>query len=117
MTKDLVIVLAVAAVIPLLLGLMPRLAIPGALVEIVAGVVMGPTVLGWVHPDDVVRALAVLGLSFLLFLGGFEVDARCFRGRTGHHVPPVGEVQLERAFRYVVSERDGERVELPHQIL
>ncbi len=86
MTKDLVIVLAVAAVIPLLLGLMPRIAIPGAFVEIIAGVVIGPTVLGWVHPDDVIRALSVLGLSFLLFLGGFEVDVRCFRGRTGHHV-------------------------------
>ena len=47
---------------------------------------IGPTVLGWVHTDDVIRALSVLGLSFLLFLGGFEVDVRCFRGCTGHHV-------------------------------
>jgi Kef-type K+ transport system membrane component KefB len=86
MTKDLVIVLGVAAVIPLLLGLMPRLPVPGEFAEIVAGVLIGPAVLGWVHPDEVIRALALFGLSFLLFLGGFEVDVRRFRGRTGHHV-------------------------------
>ncbi|WP_172435184.1 cation:proton antiporter [Mycobacterium avium subsp. hominissuis] len=86
MTKDLVIVLAVAAAIPLLLGLLPKVWCPSELAEIVAGVVIGPAVLGWVHPDEVIRALSALGLSFLLFLGGFEVDVRCFRGRTGHHV-------------------------------
>ena len=41
--------LAVAAAIPLLLGLLPRLPRPGALIEIVAGVVIGPSVLGS-HP-------------------------------------------------------------------
>jgi Kef-type K+ transport system membrane component KefB len=86
MSHGLVIVLGVAAAIPLLLGLMPRLHVPGALVEIVAGVVIGPAVLGWVHPDEAIRVLAVLGLSFLLFLAGFEVDVRRFRGRVGRHV-------------------------------
>ena len=42
MTKELVIVLAVAAAIPLLLGLLPRIAIPGELVEIATGVVHRP---------------------------------------------------------------------------
>jgi Kef-type K+ transport system membrane component KefB len=86
MTADLVIVLAVAAGIPLLLGLVGRVRVPTELAEIVAGVLIGPTVLGWVHPDDVIRALSLLGLSFLLFLGGFDVDVRCLHGRTGHHV-------------------------------
>ncbi len=86
MSSGLVLVLAVAAAIPLLLGLVPRLPLPGALVEIVAGVVIGPSVLGWVHPDETIRALSVLGLSFLLFLAGFEVDVRRFRGRVGRQV-------------------------------
>jgi Kef-type K+ transport system membrane component KefB len=86
MTEDLVVVLAIAAAIPLLLGLLTRVSVPGELAEIVAGVVIGPSVLGWVHPDEVIRALALFGLSFLLFLGGFEVDVRQLRGRTGHHV-------------------------------
>jgi Kef-type K+ transport system membrane component KefB len=85
-TKDLVVVLGIAAAIPLLLGLFPRVTVPGELVEIVAGAVIGPSALAWVHPDEVIRALALFGLSFLLFLSGFEVDVRCFRGVAGRHV-------------------------------
>ncbi|MGQ0574330.1 MAG: cation:proton antiporter [Pseudonocardia sp.] len=86
MSASLVIVLAVAAAVPLLLGLAPRLLLPGALVEIVAGIVLGPSVLGWVEPDATVSALALLGLSFLLFLAGWEVDLRRFRGSLGRRV-------------------------------
>jgi Kef-type K+ transport system membrane component KefB len=49
-------------------------------------VVLGPSVLGWVHPDATVSALALLGLSFLLFLAGSEVDLRRFRGSLGRRV-------------------------------
>ena len=86
MSTGLVIVLAVAAAVPLLLGFVPRLPLPGPVVEIVAGVVIGPSVLAWVRPDEAIRTLSVLGLSFLLFLAGFEVDVRRFRGRTGRQV-------------------------------
>ncbi|MGD9529455.1 MAG: cation:proton antiporter, partial [Pseudonocardia sp.] len=86
MSGSLVTVLAVAALVPLLLGLVPRLPLPGPLVEIVAGVVLGPSVLGWVHADETVSAIALLGLSFLLFLAGSEVDLRRFRGTTGRRV-------------------------------
>lgn len=86
MSPALVIVLAVAAAVPLLLGLVPALRLPGALLEIVVGVLIGPSVLGWVTPDETVRALALLGLSFLLFLAGSEVDLRRFRGSLGRRV-------------------------------
>jgi len=90
MSTSLVIVLAVAAGVPLLLGLaqsfVPGLLLPGALLEIVAGVLLGPSVLGWVRPDVTVSALALLGLSFLLFLAGAEVDLRRFRGALGRRV-------------------------------
>lgn len=86
MSTGLVIVLAVAAGAPLLLGLLPWLQLPGALLEILAGIVLGPSVLGWVTPDATIRALALLGLSFLLFLAGFEIDLRRFRGTLGRRV-------------------------------
>ena len=94
MSAGLVIVLAVAAAVPLLLGLLPWLRLPGALLEIVAGIVLGPSVLGWVTPDTTVRALAVLGLSFLLFLAGAEVDLRRFRGTLGRRVAASLSVSL-----------------------
>ncbi|MCX6465963.1 MAG: cation:proton antiporter [Pseudonocardiales bacterium] len=86
MSAGLVVVLAVAAGVPLLLGLLPWLRLPGALLEILAGIALGPSLLGWVTPDATVRALALLGLSFLLFLAGYEVDLRRFRGRPGRRV-------------------------------
>ena len=86
MSTGLVVVLAVAAGVPLLLGLLPALRVPGALLEIVAGVLLGPSVLGWVTPDATIRAFALLGLSFLLFLAGSEIDLRRFRGPFGRRV-------------------------------
>src|SRR3954469_7990693 len=78
----LVVVSAVAFAVPLVLGLFPRLRLPAPVVELVAGIVIGPAVLGWVRPDDVpVQVLALIGLAFLLFLAGLEIDLRALRGR------------------------------------
>src|SRR5689334_13967791 len=46
---------------------------PGIVGEILAGVILGPAVLNWVHPNDVLLALAELGAMFLLFQVGLEV--------------------------------------------
>ena len=83
MSPALVVVLAIAALAPLVAV---RLRLPGALLEIVAGIVLGPSVLGLVHSDATVGALSLLGLSFLLFLAGSEVDLRRFRGTLGRRV-------------------------------
>ena len=79
---SLLVVAAVAVAAPLLLGFLPRLRLPAVVVEILAGVVLGPSVLGWVEADLPVEVLAVLGLAFLLFLAGLEIDLRSLRGRT-----------------------------------
>jgi Kef-type K+ transport system membrane component KefB len=78
---NLVVICAVAVVCPLVLGLNPRLRVPSVVLEIVAGVVLGPSVLDWVHVDLVVAVLSVLGLGFLLFLAGLEIDLQRLRGR------------------------------------
>ncbi|AOR36747.1 hypothetical protein BFF78_41945 [Streptomyces fodineus] len=77
---NLVIVLAVAAGVPFLLALVPRVPLPGPVLEIVAGVVLGPAVLNVVQPDATVQALSIIGLSFLLFLAGLEIDFQQLRG-------------------------------------
>jgi Kef-type K+ transport system membrane component KefB len=77
----LLIVVAVAFSAPFALGLVPRLRIPAVVLEIVAGIVVGPSVLGWVEPDATITVMAALGLAFLLFLGGLEVDFAQLRGR------------------------------------
>ena len=64
-------------------GLVPRLPLPGPLLELLAGIALGPTGFGWVHVDPLVSAVAVLGMAFLLFLAGFEVDVRGLAGPDG----------------------------------
>jgi Kef-type K+ transport system membrane component KefB len=82
---NLLIVAAVAVLAPLLLGYLPRLRLPSVVVEIVVGIIIGPSLLGLVEVDLPVQVLAVLGLAFLLFLAGLEIDLRRLRG--GRCVP------------------------------
>jgi Kef-type K+ transport system membrane component KefB len=49
--------------------------------EILLGIVIGPSVLGWARPDLPVAILALVGLAFLLFLSGLEFDIERLRGR------------------------------------
>ncbi len=77
----LLIVGTVAVAVPLLLGLVPALKVPAVVLEILGGVLVGPAVLGWVHLDVAVRVTSDLGLGFLLFMAGFEIDLRQFDRR------------------------------------
>lgn len=65
--KELVVVLALAVGIILLFR---RLKMPGVLGFIIAGMLAGPQVLGWVDEPDRVNELAEFGMIFLLFVIG-----------------------------------------------
>jgi Kef-type K+ transport system membrane component KefB len=77
----LLIVALVAFLAPFLLGLSPARRLSAVVLEIVAGILIGPSVLGWVKVDLPISILSVLGLAFLLFLSGLEVDLQRLRGR------------------------------------
>jgi Kef-type K+ transport system membrane component KefB len=77
----LVIVCAVAFGAPLLLGFFPRVRLPPIVLEILAGIVIGPAGLKWVVVDQPIRVLSTIGLAFLLFLAGLELDIKLLRGR------------------------------------
>jgi Kef-type K+ transport system membrane component KefB len=77
----LVIVAAVAFSAPLILGLAPSLRLPAVVLELVAGIAIGPSGLGWVELDSPIEVLSLIGLAFLLFLSGLEIDFERLRGR------------------------------------
>ena len=77
----LLIVVAVAFAVPLVLGLFPAVRLPSVVLEILAGIVIGPSVLGIVHVDQTIQVIAVIGLAFLLFLAGLEIDFSKLRGQ------------------------------------
>jgi Kef-type K+ transport system membrane component KefB len=78
---NLLIVVAIGFAAPFLLGLVPRLQLPDVVLEILLGIVVGPSVLGWVEIDGAVEVVSVLGLAFLLFLAGLEIDFDRLRGK------------------------------------
>src|SRR5215471_2284887 len=81
MFTNLLIVVAAGLLAPLALGFFPRVRLPAIVLEILLGIVIGPSVLGWAKPDAPVSILALVRLAFLLFLSGLEIDANRLRGR------------------------------------
>ena len=49
-----------------------RLRQPAVVGEILAGVMIGPSVLGWVAPSEIIGIVAEIGVIFLLFMVGLE---------------------------------------------
>lgn len=51
-----------------------RLKAPSVIGELLAGVILGPSLLGWMEPNDTLRLLAEIGIILLLFEVGLETD-------------------------------------------
>jgi len=78
---NLFLVGVVACLAPLLIYITRAYILPAVVLEIVGGIIIGPQVLNWVHVDVFLGFLSLLGLSYLLFLSGLEVDLQRLRGR------------------------------------
>jgi Kef-type K+ transport system membrane component KefB len=77
----LLVVAAIALAAPLLAATVPGLRrIPAVVLEILAGIAVGPSGFGWVEADAAISVLALVGLAFLLFLAGLEIDPTRLRG-------------------------------------
>lgn len=79
---DALIVVVVAVIAPVLAGLAPRLRLPAVALEIVLGIVVGPSLLDLVDVDVTLSVLSTLGLGYLLFLAGLEIDLANVKGRS-----------------------------------
>ena len=53
-----------------------RLNFPSVIGELMAGVILGPSLLGWLEPNEVLKLLAEIGIILLLFQVGLETDVR-----------------------------------------
>ena len=78
---NLILVGVVACLAPLLISITHAYILPTVVLEIVGGIIIGPQVLNWVHVDVFLSFLSTMGLSYLLFLSGLEVDVQQLKGR------------------------------------
>ncbi|MEY2755792.1 MAG: hypothetical protein RJB65_2150, partial [Actinomycetota bacterium] len=79
---SLLLVSLIAALSPFVADRVRRwVRIPGVVIEIGLGILIGPHVLDLVDTGEVLSVMAEMGLVFLIFLAGFEVDTSEVRGR------------------------------------
>ncbi len=71
----LLIVVFLAFIVPIVLSRFKKLRLPIVVGEIMVGILVGRSGLGWVaHHDIVLDLLSELGFVFLMFLSGMEID-------------------------------------------
>src|SRR5918993_3310179 len=72
----------------LMAELFERLRQPAVAGEILAGVIIGPSLLGWAAPTEITSILAEIGVIFLLFTVGLETKPSSIF-RVGKHAAIV----------------------------
>ncbi len=70
------VLLLVFALAKFLAELFERMSVPGMIGEILAGLALGNSFLGWVTPSPFLDSLSELGVMFLLFRVGLEVNVQ-----------------------------------------
>jgi len=77
-----VLIPVLAVVAPILATLVGRIVkIPLVVFEIVLGIIVGPSVLGWVPKSDGLNMVSNFGLAFLFFMAGNEISFSTIKGR------------------------------------
>jgi Kef-type K+ transport system membrane component KefB len=90
-----------------------RLRQPAVVGEILAGVIIGPSILGWVAPSEMITILAEIGVIFLLFTVGLETKPQAiFRvGKRAVLVGVLGVILPFIAGYFIAMWWDGSFVE------
>jgi Kef-type K+ transport system membrane component KefB len=80
--ESLLVVALVAALAPMIAAALPGPRVPQVVILILAGVLIGPHVLGLADTTGI-KLLSNVGLGFLFLLAGYELDPRLLRARAG----------------------------------
>jgi Kef-type K+ transport system membrane component KefB len=75
-----VIVAVIAFLAPLIRGMAPQILVPAIVLELVAGIIVGPHGLGLAESTGPVNVFSTVGLACLLFLAGREIQVERLRG-------------------------------------
>ena len=79
--SELLLIAFVAMLAPLLAELPRNFRLPVVVLEVILGILIGPQVFQLASPDGMTGTLGELGLTFLLFMVGLEIEFDKIRGR------------------------------------
>lgn len=79
--SELLLIAFIAMLAPLIAELPSNFRLPVVVLEIILGILIGPHVFNLASPDGMTGTLGELGLAFLLFMVGLEIDFDKIRGR------------------------------------
>lgn len=82
---SLFVIVVAAFLAPLVSAIVPKKMIPETVFLLIAGMVIGPNVLGIANTDAAISLLSDLGLGFLFLLAGYEIDPAELGGKQGRH--------------------------------
>lgn len=105
-----VVVMLILLLASRMLGeLMERYKQPAVIGEVLAGIILGPSILGFIYATDELKVISDLGVFLLVILAGFEIDPdemrNSFKGRSkwigvlGFIIPMVSGILLGYLFQ------------------
>ncbi len=56
-----------------------RMGLPPVLGELILGLLIGPSLLGWIAPSPVINFMSEIGVILLMFMAGVETDVKAMR--------------------------------------
>ncbi len=96
---SLVIILLAALLIPLVMARFKLTLLPTAVIEIIVGVILGPSLFNLIHISETLTMLKGVGVIVLLFLSGLEIDFSLF-SRRKNELTPLEQKQSADAPKY-----------------
>ena len=101
---------------PIIASIIPRHSVPETVLLLIAGMVAGPSVLGFIQTNDSIQLLSDLGLGFLFLLAGYDIDPKVLTGHQGRRGLITWFITLGLAFLSVVLWPTGNPNESPLSI-
>ena len=89
MTLSLVIVTIAIFATPMLLARLKISIVPTSVAEVIVGIILGKSCLNLVHMNTILSDLSTLGVIFLMFLSGMEIDFSLFKKNSKRQMTPL----------------------------
>lgn len=100
---DLAWMMALAALTPIIVGLLPAPRPPEVVLLLVGGIILGPFVLDIVPDTEPIDLFVQIGLGFLFFFAGYEIDTGLLRQQPGRLAMIAWGISIVLALTFAVA--------------